>query len=221
VKRSICAIGIAMAALTTIALAPAAHAAATSFSNRIDFNAAIDASPQLIKSVEGFDTVPPGTIIPDGSTFDGVLYSSSAGDLMITDGFLALSPSNTLGTIDPEFQSFLPGDTLMITFPHPIVAFGISVNTFATETDAYEIVTDQGDVAPSSFDPFPGADTGEFVGLISDTPFISATLASDPSVRDAFTLDDLTSATVVPEPASLALLSGGLLPLVGRRRRQK
>lgn len=93
------------------------------------------------------------------------------------------------------------------SFSVPILAFGINVNTFATLPGSYTITTNLGDSAPSGFDPFPGFLTGQFVGLISDTPFTSVTFDSVGGFE--YTLDDLTYAPV-PEPGTMVLLGGAL-----------
>src|SRR5262249_30602852 len=135
---------------------------------------------------------------------------ASVGMAIVTNIALALSPPNTLGRTPIFFDA---GDSISFSFDTPILAFGISFNTFATAPGAYLVTTNLGDVAPSSFDPFPGATPGQFAGLVSDTPFTSVVVSSPGGF--SFTLHDMTYATVVPEPASLTLLGLGTLGLLG------
>jgi hypothetical protein len=69
----------------------------------------------------------------------------------------------------------------------------------------------------SGYDPFPTTGTGQFVGLISDTPFNFVGFGS--SGPFGYTLDDLTY--TVPEPASLLLLGAGLSGLAAFRSRRR
>src|SRR5262245_2715459 len=71
-----------------------AEAAIVSFTSRDAFNAAVDANPALVKTVQTWDALPSGTVIPNGSSLDGVIYNSSAGNALITNQFLALTPPN-------------------------------------------------------------------------------------------------------------------------------
>jgi hypothetical protein len=193
-------------------------AAIIPFTSRNAFNAALAATPGIATQVETFDTVPAQTVIPNGSTFDGVRYQSSAGNLITTADFLPLSPPNTLGADRrPFFDFFLPGDLVILTFPQPILAFGVSFSTNNTTPASYTVNTNLGGVIPSGFDPFPGASTGQFAGFITDTPVTSVTITSNPLSSDGFTLDNVTSATPagIPEPGSLALLGTGTLALLG------
>ncbi|MCI0529143.1 MAG: hypothetical protein L0Y56_17035, partial [Nitrospira sp.] len=158
----------------------------------------------------------------DGTTVNDITYFSSAGDALVTDSFDQLSEPNALGTTPSVFIS--PIDTITFTFDTPILAFGISFNTDAILFDAYRITTDLGDVAPSAYDPFPGLvpPTGQFAGLISDTPFSVVTITQGPSnLNQAFTLDDMTyarsSAPLIPEPSTFILLGAGFSSLLSYR----
>ncbi len=188
-------------------LCGAAKASEFSYQNRADFGAAV-ANP----TIENFDGVPDQTTIANGTSFDGVVYSSSDPDLVVTNLFVALSPDNTLGT--GANQYFLPGDSLTLTFQDPTYAFGVSFNALATGAD-YLITTNTGDTTTSFYDPFPGIQTGEFAGLTDTNAFTSVTISSLNS-NQPFTLDDVTyvsRASAVPEGDSLLILAGGLLPL--------
>lgn len=202
-------------------------AAIIKFESRTSFNEAIDEQfPSLIKGVEGWDNVPAGTIIPNGTTFNDIKYTLTRGDAIVSSGGIPVSPPNDLFFTNaglPFPDDFLPTrDTITFSFEQSITAFGISFNTFATQTGDYTITTNLGDVAPSFFDPsFPGATTGAFAGLISDTPFNAVTIDAIAFAR--YGLDDLTFARPVPEPRSMvgSLTALGLGVLFQRKFSQK
>jgi hypothetical protein len=154
--------------------------------------------------VETWDDDAADTVIPDATLFDGVFYATPGPNAKITDEFLSLSSPNTLGSTADDF--FSGSEPITFSFPSPIVAFGISFNTFATAAGAYTLTTDLGDIAPSSLNPFPGFTTGQFAGFVSDTPFSAVTVSPVGEVPFPYTLDDLTfvarTPTGVPEPAT-------------------
>jgi VPDSG-CTERM motif len=179
------------------------------FADRGSFNAAVDADASLTKTIQGWDSLAAGTVI---TILDGVTYSSSSGDALVTGSFLPLSSPHTLGNTTLGF--FGGSDGIAFTFATPIHAFGISFNTFATAPGSFLLTTSVG-VVGSAYDPFPGFSTGQFAGLISDTPFDTVVVTS-PSAS-AYSLDDLTYAsksTGVPDQGpTLALFALGLTGL--------
>lgn len=196
-----------------------AQAAIISFTNRVSFNAVLDAESSL-KRVENWDSFAEGAVFPNNTTVNGITYFSSVETAIVTNNFLPLSSPNTLGRTPLEF--FTSTDSITFGFDTPINAFGISFNTFATALGAYKITTSLGDVALSAFNPFPGFLTGQFAGLISDTPFTEATISvlnagNEPNL--SFTLDDLTFvSTSVPEPSTtLGISILGLTLLLKRK----
>ncbi len=174
---------------------------------------------------EGWDELGAGTVILNGALMNGVIYdlSDSSVDFVVTAGGATISPPNGLGRTNNPLggEAFLPSDVVTLTFPALVTAFGVSFNTFATTAGAYSLTTDFGDIAPSAYNPFPGFNTGQFAGFISDEPVSSVTIRS--TVPAQFGLDDLIVARPVPEPATLTLffLSGTGLLAAGRIRKKR
>lgn len=204
-----------MMLITSLALAIAgsAQAAVMTFSDRVSFNTVLDADTSLTKSVQGWDTFTPQTILPNGAKVDGVTYTLTTGEPFITNRGLAFSSPNTLVSSTKDF--FPPLDTFTLVFNEPILAFGVSLNTFSRKQGSYRLTTDLNEVALSNFDPFPGARTGQFAGLISNMPFRTVTIAG--SVGASYGLDNITFARreAVPEPnGALTLGAFSLLMVV-------
>lgn len=185
----------------------ASHAALTTYTSRAAFDAAFAGSVR-----ENWDGFAAGTIIANGSSANGITYSSSSGNALVTGQFFETSSPNGLGnTTHGYFES---NEGITFTFSAPVMAFGIDFNTFATAAGAYTATTNLGEVAGSVFDPFPTLSTGEFLGFSSDMAFTSVTISSVGGF--AYSLDTLRAVDApgnVPEPGSLALAAFALLSL--------
>ncbi len=194
-----------------LVVAVALSASTITYTDRVSFYAA---NPGV--TVEGWDALANGTLI---NTLNGITYITNDGTALVTNGFLPLSPPNTLGEDVNGF--FLATDTMTFVFPSAITVFGISFNTFdASPTGGYTATDNNGNVIPSFFDPFPGFGTGQFVGYSSTVGFTSVTLAAPGGF--AYTLDDLAygGGTTTPEPGSLILFGSGILGFAGALRRK-
>jgi hypothetical protein len=126
--------------------------------------------------VEDWDTFTAGTTFPNGTTVNGITYNSSSGIAIVTDFFLQTTLPNSLGRTPDEF--FAEDDTITFTFDMPISAFGIDINTFDSQDSGYVALTDRGDVFNSIFEPFPGQNTGQFLGFSTETSFNSVTISA-------------------------------------------
>lgn len=189
------------------------HGAIVTFTDRASFDLAL---PSAV--IEDWDSFAAGTTFANGATVNGITYNSSTNISVVTDLFSFTTGPNGLGRTPIEF--FEAGDTITFTFSTPIDAFGIDVNTFDLSAGGYKATTDLGDVASSGYDPFPGRDTGQFVGFTSDTAISSVTISAPGGF--SYTLDTLRH-NPIPEPTTLVVWSllATLGISVGWRRRRR
>jgi hypothetical protein len=200
----------------------------------------------VLVSIEGRVEIAQGGVFRDLTyTFSpGVgMFSNPIGRIdTLYNGFgtqtLAAYRSPDTAGEDPNESVFYPGESLTVTFPSPVRAVGVYFNginlpgdMLVTQPNDYFITTSNGDTVFNIFNPefgssnaFPEFQSLFFVGLVSDTPFTSATFGASPNAVAGFNLDNLISAVdVVPEPATCLVL-GGLLAtsgLVYRRRKSR
>ena len=66
----------------------AANASTIVFTDRVSFGVAVDADPSLTKTVEGWDALAAGTLLPNGTSLNGITY---------TGGFSTVSAFVTTG----------------------------------------------------------------------------------------------------------------------------
>jgi hypothetical protein len=205
-------------------IASEASATTMTFTSSAAFNLALGGSPVTI---EGWDTYALNSTIANGSTLNGVTYNAF--------------PGGTLGRIDNQFNHFgtqslalrrasdpnpnksffNPGDLLSISFAKPIYVLGIFFNANFTSAGSLGILsTPIGTVTTGG----PTYDTGTFyfAGLISTTPFTTATIGSNTKRSSSFNLDNLTFTSSVPDRLGFltpALVLGSLCALGFRIRR--
>jgi hypothetical protein len=211
IRTAICS--AAIATFVVLLVSESANADLIIFSDRVSFNLALDSDPLFVKTVEGWDTYPAGTVFPNGSSVNGITYYVSTGEAQVVGTGISFSPPNNLfQTAGFGFRPLI--DTFTFGFDQSINAFGITFSsTFATADGSYLLTTDLGDVVPSFFDPlFPGFPLGQFAGFISDRPLSRVTVSS--TVNALYGMDDLIFArAIVPEPSALTLFGIGFLSL--------
>ena len=209
----------------------AAHAGTTTFTHSIPFLAAISGMTSFTETYEQKI----GTVIKAGDTRDGITYTSF--------------PTGTNGIVDNTFNHldnsclqlqrvgspdsfFFPGDSFSVAFSAPVTAVGIFFNANVVDANGVPInfpdlfiTTPVGSAGTGG--PASNYDQGTFffAGLVSDTPFTTATFSSLAG-STPFNADNLTyaSKSAVPEPGSVALVAACLFPLMAlgaRRQRRK
>ena len=168
--------------------------------------------------VEGYETYAADSTIADSTVLNpanGIRYDSfPAGTRGRIDNTFNSFGDQSLaldrGNVPPTPDFFFDGDGLSISFTTPIRAFGVFFNANPTpNTTDLSVVTPVG--TASTGGPTYDQDTFYFAGLISDTPFTTATIGSGVLPNgSSFNLDNLTYSTV-PEPGATL----GVLGLVG------
>jgi hypothetical protein len=205
-------------------IASEVSATTMTFTSSAAFNLALGGSPVKI---EGWDTYALNSTIANGTTLNGVTYNAF--------------PGGTLGRIDNQFNHFgtqslalrrasdpnpnksffNPGESLSISFTSPIYALGIFFNANLTRAGSLGILTTPiGTVTTGG--PTRDVATFYFAGLISDTPFTTATIGSNTTRSSSFNLDNLTFTSTIPDRLGFltpALVLGALCALGFRIRR--
>ena len=155
-----------------------------------------------------------GLLIPSPPAPIGTLQGG-----IITNLFNSFSGLSLGGNQSGGAQFFFGGDSFTVTFPSPINAiagfFNVNLNS-----GNYVLGTAAGSVTTGS----ATYDTSTFVfdGLISTTPFTSATFSSTDVYLGSFNIPEIEfGAAPAPEPSSLALLCAALAAgsMIPRRRR--
>jgi len=215
------------AVIVVAATALPGQAAPISFTTRAAFDAA------LPETVENWESYAPGTIFNNGTTTNGITYSSSSGNAIVHDSWTGTTPTHTLGrstngVLDDFADIILPGHTITFSFGTSIGAFGIDA-LMNTELDGLlKGVTNTGETVFSFYNPF-GFSKFQFLGFRTDLPFTSIAV-STVSETNSYVLDTLryvpfaqlpAAPTSVPEPASLLLVGTGIAAAVRRARQHR
>lgn len=176
---------------------------------------------------------------PAGITFPASVVDVLGGpNLNLEVNGLNTPGSHVLGTDDPgNFDAFIGGTSLSMSFTAPVLGFGLTVISGDTPGVALldgdlELLAGGGTAVLSLADKvFLGNVNvvgggpqqtvyAYFLGVTSDTPFSNASLGVGAGVPNAaffYYLDDMVAA--VPEPSTALLLGLGLLGLLGLARR--
>lgn len=197
-----------------------ASSAVITYTSSADFLAALSA-PLL----ENYESLPVNSLIPDGGFLNGLQYFFPAGtsgridDLYNRVGVSSLALDRPLGGAN----FFIPGEALTVVFPSAIDAVGIFFNVALSPVGSLSVSTPAGSAVNGvAYD----ISSLYFVGLISDTPFSTATFSGNALITSGFNLDELTwqvaSTASVPEPGSAALMAlGALLGVAAARARRR
>lgn len=192
-------------------LAPALALAVVAASPAAAQSVTFDFAPSEIFPADpfgGFDGMTNQTV--DGLTFGstGTFEANNAGD-----GFIFVGNNVEADTLSNAFVTDAADS---------VVAFLLeSIDARVPTGDSLEVVgllggTEQFRVAAESSADFAGIDLGAASAIAIDQIQFDAT-----SVPNSFgiRIDNVTINTIIPEPASLALLTGGGVALLARRRR--
>lgn len=212
-----------LAVCLVLASAAGANAATINYTDSAAFFAALGATSFTTETYEGLAL---NSTISAGATVNDVTYVSFPAGTSgrIASNYAAIGVQSLALTGSPNVSDFfLPGQSIDVSFA-PTTAIGIFFNSFETPTGSLFIRTEAGDSAGNG----AAYDLARFyfVGLISDSPFSSATIGATSGALSPYNLDNLTRATgtttSVPDPAStMFLLGSALLAMrMGARRRR-
>jgi len=206
---------ICIALAAAIASAAVADAAVATFTSRAAFDAAI--AGMFDVEILDFDGVPDETLIPSGSSLDGVTFSYTieAYELLVIDSFETTSGLQSLGLTFNDV--LLSGDAFTMTFDRTIHAVGLYVlGRLINEGDMQLRIPGKGSVSNAAAADLVlpgGGGAAWFLGLIETDPaapgFNRADVLSSPppAVSFEWNVDDVVSAVTAPEPGGAAALA--------------
>jgi len=204
-------IGIAVGA--AVAGAAVANAAVATFTSR----AAFDAATANFEGVEilDFDGVPDETLIPSGSSLDGVTFTYTIEDyeLLVIDSFETTSGLHSLGLTFGDV--LLSGDAFTMTFDRTIHAVGLFALASLLNAGEVELqIPGKGSVGNASEADLSLAGGGGawFLGIVETDPAapgldaVDVVSSAPPGDDFEWNVDDVVSAAA-PEPGSASALA--------------
>jgi len=210
---------ICIALAAAIASAAVADAAVATFTSRAAFDAAI--AGMFDVEILDFDGVPDETLIPSGSSLDGVTFSYTiedtlgSYDLIVISSFETTSGLQSLGLTSGDV--LLSGDAFTMTFDRTIHAIGLYVlGRLINEGEMELRIPGKGSVSNAAAADLVlpgGGGAAWFLGLIEADPaapgFNRADVLSSPppAVSFEWNVDDVVSAVTAPEPGGAAALA--------------
>lgn len=217
----------------TLSLGAPRLAQGIGFTDRAVFEAAIAG---LSSGTLDFESIPADTLlssagltqpvpgVPVSITFPGSVPDVFLGpplNLMVAG--LGSPGSHVLGTDDAgNLDQFIGGTSLELVFTAPVTGFGLTLISLAPLLDGDLVLSAGGETASLA-----AADVvstyGYFLGVTSDTPFTTASLAPGAGVPDGaffYWTDDYTVALPEPGAAPLLALGCSVLALSAARSRR-
>jgi len=223
----------ALAVVTACLLvAGSANATLSSYTSRAAFDAAI--AGLSVETVD-LESVISGTTFPTGSGTGGLTFSyaiAGPSTLTVSNIFGTTSGSNYLGLDNPDTAFYL-GDSFTINFNRTVLAVGLYVIAGSdAQAGDMQLSVAAGSVFNSDIaDTLVSDGRAFYLGLVesdSGLGFTSATVSGTftPNAFLAFTVDDITSASIntnpAPEPGTWGLmLLACLAALLERARRRR
>jgi hypothetical protein len=221
-----------LAAIVALGLTTAVNAALLTFTDQAAFLAALPGAANTLD----FDSQAAGTLIPSGSTIDGVTFNYDFGgvSLAVTDGaqyggggpFNTTSGTNFLGTNDADVLQ--DGDEFSLSFA-PVNAIGMNFITAALADPMMDddIILSAGGTSVGLNSLAAGTDLGDggipfFLGIINTSAtFTTADISNIGGGYFLYNVDDITTAvSVVPIPGAIWLFASGLLGLIAANRKK-
>lgn len=218
-------ISLASSLLTAAVFSAPSHATLFTFDDEGSFSTAISG---LTATTVNFDSLTAGDGISSGDTVGGITFTYSLPyGLAVADDFDTTSTANYLG-IDAYDGQFEGGDEFSMGFGSPMSAIGLYITSASLIFDGDITLTTNSGLSVdllATVDAYLSDGEAYFIGLYTDDVADAFTSVSFSSFEEQFfyNVDDITYASAssvsVSEPASIFLLSAGLLGLRLRKKK--